>query len=75
MFSSLCQGISRAVAPQGSVGSSAALMHLQEGSAGDLGSWMGFRVLEAKFPFPHSAGKGLGAAWCPAGLEVEISLL
>lgn len=37
-------------------------MRLQEGSAGDLGAWMGSQVLEARCPFPHNAAKGLGAA-------------
>lgn len=38
-------------------------MRLQEGSAGDLGAWMGSQVLEARCPFPHNAAEGLGAAW------------
>lgn len=54
---------------------SAALRHSRK-ALQVTGGLVGFSVLEARFPFPHNAGKALGAAeglW--AGLEVEISLL
>lgn len=63
---------------QGSMGSSAALMHLQEGSAGDLGAWMGFQVLEARFPFPHTLARVVvlqGVCGMPSWAGSGISLL